>query len=329
MRTTRRAALALPALLAWAQPAQAQNAAPAGPALPPWPHRPVRYIVPYPPGGGSDTQARIFVPALNQVPGAPFMVIDNRGGAGGNIGAEMLARAAPDGATLGQVTVGTHGSNPWTFPRLGFDPMTDFTLVAMIGQQPVTIAVPSDSPIRSLDDLLARREELTCGSSGNGGMGHLTSEVVKARAGLQLTHVPYRGAGPAWADLTAKRIDMVADNIHVALPHHQAGRVRIIAVSGRQRSDLLPEVPALIEKLPDSVVYSWNGIAGPAGLPAPLVAQLVAAMRQAFANPALRSRYEELGLEIIEPDPAAFTAFIRNEIAFWRRIVTEANIKLD
>ena len=324
MKTTRRAALALPALLAL--PARAQGPAP---AFPPWPHRPVRYNVPYPPGGGADTVARIFVPVLNEVPGAPFLVIDNRGGAGGNIGTEALARSAPDGATLGQITIGTHGTNPSLFPRLGFDPFTDFTPIALIGQQQVTLSVHAESPIRSLEDLLAYRGELTGGSSGNGTSGHLTTEVVKARTGLKISHIPYRGSGPVWADLIGKRIDMVAENIHVALPHHQSGRTRIIAVTGRQRSPLLPEIPALIEKLPDTVVYSWNGVAGPAGLPQPLVRQLVAVLRTTLANPGLQARYAELGLETTEPDPDAFMAFIRHEIAFWRRIITEANIKLE
>ena len=315
----RRSALALPALLL-ARGAEAQPA---------WPFKPVRYIVPYPPGGGADTVARMFVPVFNEMPGAPQLVIDNRGGAGGNIGMEMLSKTAPDGATLGQITVGTHGTNPTLFPRQGFDPFTDFTPIALIAQQPVTISVHKDSPVRTLTDLLRQTGEMTCGSSGNGTSGHLTTEVLKARSGLKLQHVPYRGSGPCWADLVAKRIDLVAENIHVALPFHRAGDTRIIAVTGRTRSSLVPSVPALLEVLPQSVVYSWNGIAGPAGLPAPLVRQVVAACKAAFAQPTLQARYAELGLETTEPDPDAFMTFIRSEIAFWRKIITEAGIKLE
>ncbi len=315
----RRTTLALPALML-ARGAVAQAA---------WPVRPVRYIVPYPPGGGADTIARMFVPVFNEQPGAPQLVIDNRGGAGGNIGAEMLARTAPDGATLGQITIGTHGTNPTLFPRQGFDPYTDFTPIALIGQQPVTISVNKDSPMRTLADLLKQSGELTCGSSGNGTSGHLTTEVLKARSGLHLQHVPYRGSGPCWADLVAGRIDLVAENIHVALPFHRAGDTRIIAVTGRGRSSLVPDVPALLEVLPESVVYSWNGMAGPAGLPVALVRQAVAACKAAFAQPSLQARYAELGLETTEPDPDAFMTFIRSEIAFWRKIITEAGIKLE
>ena len=315
----RRSLLALPALLL------ARGAA----AQPAWPFKPVRYIVPYPPGGGADTVARMFVPVFNEMPGAPQLVIDNRGGAGGNIGAEMLSKTAPDGATLGQITVGTHGTNPTLFPRQGFDPFNDFTPIALIAQQPVTISVHKDSPVRTPADLLKLTGELTCGSSGNGTSGHLTTEVLKARSGLKLQHVPYRGSGPCWADLVAKRIDLVAENIHVALPFHRAGDTRIIAVTGRGRSSLVPEVPALLVVLPESVVYSWNGMAGPAGLPAPLVRQAVAACKAAFAQPSLQARYAELGLETTEPDPDAFMTFIRQEIAFWRKIITEAGIKLE
>ncbi len=316
----RRSALALPALLLGRE-AAAQST--------PWPFRPVRYIVPYPPAGGADTIARLFVPTFNEQPGAPQLVIDNRGGAGGNIGAEMLARSAPDGATLGQITIGTHGTNPTLFARQGFDPIADFTPIALIGQQPVTISVYADSPIKSFDDLLRHRGELTCGTSGNGTSGHLTTEVLKARSGLKLTHVPYRGSGPCWADLVAKRIDLVAENIHVALPFARAGESRVIAISGRGRNPLTPGVPTMSEKLPDSVVYSWNGMAGPAGLPPPLVRQAVAAIKTALAQPTLQARYAELGLEVSEPDPVAFMAFIRQEIAMWRKIITEAGIKLE
>ncbi len=278
---------------------------PAQPAT--WPVRPVRLIVPYPPGGGADTVARLFVPVLNEMPGAPLLVIDNRGGAGGNIGAELLARAAPDGATLGTISIGTHGTNPAMFARQGFDPIADFTPVALISLQPVAFAVMADSPIRNLADLLASRRDLTFGSSGNGTSGHLAGEVLRAHAGLALTHVPYRGAGPAWADLMAGRVDIAVDNNHVALPHHRGGRVRIIALTGRTRSPLLPEVPLLLEQLRETVVYSWNSIAGPAGLPAPLVGQLVGAIHAAWQRPDLRTRYAELGIEApADSTPASF-----------------------
>ncbi len=321
MTLTRRTTLGLLAAAPFVAGAQAQPA---------WPHRPVRCIVPYPPGGGADTVARIFVPVLNEQPGAPQLVIDNRGGAGGNVGAEILARSAPDGATLGTISIGTHGTNPHMFVRQGFDPEKDFSPVSLISLQPVVFAVNAASPIKTLDELLATRREMTFGSSGNGTSGHLAGEVLRARSGLPLIHVPYRGAGPAWADLMAGRVDIAVDNIHVALPHHQAGRVRIVGITSRAASPLLPDVQVLGARFQDSVVYSWNGIAGPAGLAAPLVQQLHGAVASAWKDATLRRRYGELGIEIPEDsNPENFAAFIRREIAFWGPICRDANIRAE
>jgi len=216
------------------------------------------------------------------------------------------------------------------FARQGFDPEKDFTPISLISLQPVGFAVNADSPIRNLDDLIAAKREMTFGSSGNGTSGHLAGEVLRARTGLPLTHVPYRGAGPAWADLMAGRVDIAVDNIHVALPHHQAGRVRIIGITSRRASPLLPDVQVLGSRYQDSVVYSWNGLAGPAGLPAPLVAQLYSAVQATWRQPGLRARYNDLGIEIPEDsNPENFAAFIRQEIAFWGPIIRAAGIKAD
>ncbi|MCO6418762.1 tripartite tricarboxylate transporter substrate binding protein, partial [Siccirubricoccus sp. KC 17139] len=218
MTLTRRAlgALAAPPLLA--PGLRAQEA------------RPVRLIVPYPPAGGTDIVARLLVPAIAELPGAPPMVIENRPGAGGNVGTEVLAKSPPDGQTLGFVTIGTHGTNPFLFPRQGFDPLTDFSFIALVSLQPATISVAADSPLRSLDDLLAITRETTIASSGNGTSGHLGAEVLRVMGRLPLMHVPYRGSGPAWADLLGGRVALVVDNIQAALPHRQAGRIRILAV---------------------------------------------------------------------------------------------------
>jgi tripartite-type tricarboxylate transporter receptor subunit TctC len=294
----------------------------------PWPSRPVRLIVPYPPGGGADIVARVLVPALMEQPGAPQVVIDNRPGAGGNIGTEQLAKSAPDGYTLGVLTIGTHGTNPWLFPRL-FDPVADFTPIALVSLQQVAVSVAAASPLRSLDDLLALRRGMAIGSSGNGTSGHLGAEVLRLQGGLPLTHVPYRGSGPAWADLLGGRVDMVMDNIQAALPHHQAGRVRILALSGRDRLAALPEVPVLRERLPDYLVYSWNGIGGPAGLPPAITARLAGLVAGATRAEPLRARYAELGMELPDSTPERFAAFIREQLEFWRRIITQASIRVE
>ena len=192
-------------------------------AEPAWPVRTVRVIVPYPPGGGSDVVARLLLPALSEQPGAPAFVVENRPGAGGTIGTEVLAKSPADGGTLGTITIGTHGTNPWLFPRIGYDPVADFSPIAVISVQPGAVAVPADSPLGSLDDLLAIRQETNFASSGNGTSGHLAGEVLRVMGGLPLVHVPYRSSGAAWADLLGGRVPLIFDNIQNAHPHQQAG----------------------------------------------------------------------------------------------------------
>jgi tripartite-type tricarboxylate transporter receptor subunit TctC len=291
--------------------------------------RPVRFIVPYPPGGGTDTIARLLLPVMSALPGAPTMVIDNRPGAGGNVGTEQLAKSPPDGLTLGFITIGTHGTNPWLFPRQGFDPLTDFSPIALVSRQPTVVAVAAGSPLRSLDDLLALKTETAVASPGNGTSGHLGAEMLRVMGRLPLLHVPYRGTGPAWADLLGGRAGLIVDNLPTALPHQQAGRVRILAVTGTGRSALLPEVPAVQEKLPGYLVESWNGIAGPAGLPAEVVARWSALIAGAARNPALQARYAELGIVLPDSSPAHLAGFIREQMAFWQRMIAQANIRLE
>jgi tripartite-type tricarboxylate transporter receptor subunit TctC len=291
--------------------------------------KPVRFIVPYPPGGGTDTIARLLLPAMSALPGAPTMVIENRPGAGGNVGTEVLAKSPPDGLTLGFVTIGTHGTNPWLFARQGFDPLTDFSFIALVSRQPTAVAVAADSPLRSLDDLLALKTETPAASPGNGTSGHLGVEMLRVMGRLPLMHVPYRGTGPAWADLLGGRAGLVVDNLPTAMPHHQSGRVRILAVTGTERSALLPDVPAVQEKLPGYLVESWNGIAGPAGLPAEAVARWSALIAAAARNPALRARYAELGIVLPDSSPTHLAGFVRQQMAFWQRMIAEANIRLE
>ena len=295
----------------------------------PWPVRTVKVIVPYPPGGGSDVVARLLLPAIAEQSGAPSFVVENRPGAGGTIGTEVLAKSAPDGATLGTITIGTHGTNPWLFPRIGYDPVADFSPIAVISVQPGAVAVPADSPLRNLDDLLAIRQETNFASSGNGTSGHLAGEVLRVMGGLPLVHVPYRSSGAAWADLLGGRVALIFDNIQNAYPHQQAGRVRILAVTGNGRSGLLPAVPAIREKLPDYLVESWNVLAGPAGLPPALTERMAGMIGAAAATPAVQAKYAELGMELPRSSPQHAAAFIRQQLDFWQRVIAQANIRLE
>jgi len=315
----RRALLGLLPAMAW----------PARAAEPAWPVRTVRVIVPYPPGGGSDVVARLLLPAIAEQPGAPGFVVENRAGAGGTIGTEVLARAPADGGTLGTITIGTHGTNPWLFPRIGYDPVADFTPISLISIQPGVAAVPADSPLRSLEDLLALRRETDFASSGNGTSGHLAGEVLRVMGPVPLVHVPYRSSGAAWADLLGGRVPLIFDNIQNAYPHQQAGRVRILAVTGRDRAALLPAVPAIRERLPDYLVESWNVLAGPAGLPAPLVERMAGMIRAAAATPAVQEKYAELGMQLPASSPAEAAAFIAAQLAFWQRLIGQAKIRLE
>jgi len=298
-------------------------------AEPAWPVRTVRVIVPYPPGGGSDVVARLLLPALSEQPGAPAFVVENRAGAGGTIGTEVLAKSPADGGTLGTITIGTHGTNPWLFPRIGYDPVADFSPIAVISVQPGAVAVPADSPLGSLDDLLAIRQETNFASSGNGTSGHLAGEVLRVMGGLPLVHVPYRSSGAAWADLLGGRVPLIFDNIQNAHPHQQAGRVRILAVTGHGRAGLLPTVPAIRERLPDYLVESWNVLAGPAGLPPALTERMAGMIAAAAATPAVQTKYAELGMELPRSSPEHAAAFIKQQLGFWQRVITQANIRLE
>ena len=292
--------------------------------------RPVRWIVPFTPGGGSDIATRVVTGFIQELPNAPRFVIDNRPGAGGNIGMTALAQSPPDGHTVGILSVATHGINPTLYPRMPFDSIADFTPICMINLQPVVIAVKADSPIRDLADLLSRRgREMTFASAGNGLSGHAAGELFRMRSGLSLMHVPYRGSSAAWTDLLGGRVDMIVDNISTAMPHVQAGTARILGLTSR---DPMPGInaPVISSLLPGYVVDSWNCLGGPANLPAPIVARYAELMTEALRNPAMQARYRELNM--VPPSnttPAYAAQYIREQIAMWATVVREAGMRID
>jgi tripartite-type tricarboxylate transporter receptor subunit TctC len=323
-RLTRRHALALPlAGLAASGPrpvlAQAD-----------WPARPVTVIVPFAPSGGADVVSRIVFAQATAADG-PGFVIENRAGAGGNIGAEALARAAPDGYTIGTIAISTHGVNPTLYRRLPFDPVADFTPIALLSLQPVVVAVRTESPIRDMADLLRRKDqEITCASAGNGTSGHMAAELLRMRSGLKMVHVPYRGSGPAWTDLLGGRVDMVIDNVQAGLPHYAGGRVRILGVSSEQPLPVLAEVPTVASALPGYVVNSWNGLAAPAKVPASIRDKLSALAVKWLASADLRKRYNELGITVpSDTGPAHLADFIKREIEMWAPVVKASGMQVD
>ncbi|NKE46524.1 tripartite tricarboxylate transporter substrate binding protein [Roseomonas frigidaquae] len=305
------------------------RAAPAG-AQSSYPSRPVSVIVPFAPSGGADVVARIVFAQAGSEDG-PGFVIENRPGAGGNIGAQTLARATPDGHTIGTIAISTHGVNPTLYRRLPFDPLADFTPIALLSLQPVVVAVRTESPIRTMEEFVARKgDDLTYASAGNGTSGHMAGELLRMKAGMKMLHVPYRGSGPAWADVLGGRVDAVIDNVQAGLPHHAGGRVRILGISSAEKLEVLPDVAPIARTLPGYLVNSWNGMAGPANLP-PAVVQRLSAMATAWlAKPELKARYRDLGI-LVPPDtsPGYLADFIRQEIAMWAPVVREAGMQVD
>ena len=302
-------------------------------AQPTWPERPVRFVVPFPPGGSNDIVARLLADALRERLGQPFLV-ENRAGAGGNIGADAVAKSAPDGHTLLISAPPALVINEHLYRSMPFSPERDLLPVALVASVPVVLIVPADSPARSLAELiaLAKREpgKLSFGSSSIGGTNHLAGELLKGMAGIDIVHVPYRGAAPAMTDLIAGRLQLYFDNMPGVLPQVREGRVRALAVAGAQRAAALPELPTMAEAgLPGFEASSWFGMAAPAGTPPALAERINAAVLAALADPALRERLATAGAEPDALDAAGFTRFVAAERGRWGRVVQASGARAD
>jgi len=296
-----------------------------------YPNRPIRLIVPYAAGGQADVVARILGEGLSRVLGQPA-VVENRAGAGGIIGAEAGARAAPDGYALTVGTIATHAIVPVLQPKVPYDHVRDFKPVALLIRQPLILVVSPTVPARSLAELLAYAKEergpLGFGSSGIGTSLHLAGEMFKFRVGAKtMQHVPYRGSGPMMNDLVGGQIQMAFDAPLTALPFVQAGRLHGIAVTGLTRADAVPDLPAVAEKLPGFEVYSWTALFAPAGTPQPVVDRLNAAVRDIWDQAEVQKRLRDLGAEPAAGSAADLVAFVASETEKWRTVVREADVK--
>jgi tripartite-type tricarboxylate transporter receptor subunit TctC len=315
--------LTLPAALL-ARPAMAQPAS--------YPGRPIRYIVPVAAGGGSDMIGRTVTERWGKVLGQTF-VVDNLGGGGGVIACQAAAKAAPDGYTLLQGYVATHGTSPAT-RRLPYDPIRDFTPVGMIGGTPNVLVIGSAVPATTLAEFLAYLRahpgQASYGSAGAGSLTHLTMELLKLQTNVFMTHIPYRGIAPAFTDLIGGQTQAMFPGLAAALPHIRSGRVRALAVTGRQRHPQLKDTPTLEELGYKSFdAMQWYGVVGPAGLPAPVVQQLNETLQTVLTAPDLR---DKLAVEAVEPmpmSPQQFGQYIREDIARWSRLARERGIQLD
>ena len=325
----RRHVLALAAASALPLSALAQGA---------WPNKPVRIVVPFAPGGTTDILARTIAPELSKALGQSF-VVDNRGGAGGNIGAEVVAKSPNDGYTLLMGTVGTHGINQSLYSKLPYDPIKDFQPITLVAGVPNVMVMGSkraqELGINSVADFVrvakARPGRLNMASSGNGTSIHLAGELFKSRTGIFMTHIPYRGSGPALTDLLAGNMDVMFDNLPSAMPHIQAGTLKAFAVTSAVRSQALPDVPTVAEAggLAGFEASSWFGLLAPAGTPMDIVNRLQQETAKALQAPAVKERLLAQGAIPSGNTPAQFSSLIEAETRKWAAVVKASGAKVD
>lgn len=297
-----------------------------------YPAKPIRLIVPFAAGGTTDIVARIVADPLGKALGRA-VVVDNKGGAGGAIGAIEAARAAPDGYTLSMATVSTTAANPAINPKVGYDPVADFVPVINIAATPNVIAVNPEFPARNhrdFVDLIKKQPgKFSYASTGTGGLAHLQMELYKSLAGLFITHIPYRGAGPALNDVVAGQLPIMFDNVPSSLPHIKSGRLVPIVVAAPQRLADLPEVPTFKEVGLEPVNrMAYYGILAPRGTPPEIVEQLNAAIRKVLENPAVRKRIEDTGSIVIANTAQEFAQQIKDELAVYQQVVARQKLSL-
>jgi tripartite-type tricarboxylate transporter receptor subunit TctC len=296
-----------------------------GSALATYPDRPVRLIVPFPPGGPTDIVARPLAQNLSKNLGRQ-VIVDNRGGAGGNIGADAVVKSAADGYTLLMGTVGTHAINASLYKKLTFDPVKDFAPVSLVAQAAVVLVVHPSVPAKTLNEFIAlakfKPAQITFGSAGSGSPGHLTGELFKDMAGVDLVHVPYQGSAPAISDLLGAQIQAMFDPIQATLSHVKAGKLRILGVSSSKRSLALPDVPTIAEAgVPGFETTAWWAVFAPAGTPKEIITKLNTEIVKIMRSPEMKERSRQLDIEPIGSTPDQLAAFMKTEMAKWSRAV--------
>jgi tripartite-type tricarboxylate transporter receptor subunit TctC len=296
-----------------------------------YPNRPIRFVVPFPPGGATDVMARTLAARLHESLGQP-VVVENRAGAAGAIGSEAVAKAPADGYTVLLGTISTHGTGPAVNPKLPYDVNKDFTAISLLAHAPLVLLVHPEVPVQSLQDFLrlARSGQPPAyGSNGNGSYNHLAVELLKGLANVDLLHVPYKGAGPAIQDLMAGQIKFGAHDIAGVAPHIRSGKLKALAVASKQRVPGL-DVPTTAESgIADFEVTAWYALFGPPGVPAPVLSRLHGAVAKGVASAEMQQVLNNMNAIPVGDSPAQLDAFVRSEVTRWSSVAKKANIKLD
>lgn len=297
--------------------------------------RPIRIVVPFAAGGPIDVTARLLADAVKDSLGT--VIVENRPGAGGNIGVSQVAKAAPDGLTLGIATTASHGINPWLFKELPYDPAKDFAPITQMLRVPNVLVMNAEAAkrlnIQSVRDLIAYAKanpaKLNYGSGGNGSAGHLAGELFKNRAGIFALHIPYNGANPAQLGLLSGQVDFNFDNLAAAAPNIRAGKLKALAVTSTQRTPLMGDVPTVADTLPGFEIDTWWGLVAPAGTPAEVVNKLNAAFTAALNSAEVKQKFAGLMAEPAPSTPAQFAAFMQRERAQYEKVVKISGAKVD
>ncbi|BEP33774.1 tripartite tricarboxylate transporter substrate binding protein [Variovorax sp. V59] len=297
-----------------------------------FPNKAIRIVVPFPPGGATDAAARLVAVKMGEHWGQP-VVVDNRAGAGGNVGSDLVAKAPADGYTLVMGVTGSHAINTSLYSRMPYDPVADFVAISQVAVVPNVLVVHPSVPAKNLAELmaLAKKEpgKLNYASLGNGTAAHLGMEMLKSEAGVDITHVPYKGSAPAVSDLLAGQVQMMVDGLPSALPHVKAGKLRTIALTSLRRAPSLPDLPTIAETYPGFYADAWSGLFAPKGTPQPVVDKLSAEVQRILKLPEVREKLTALGAEPVGSTQAEFAAHVKREIDKWAKVVKTSGAKVD
>ena len=307
-----------------ALPAAAQTA---------WPSKPIRYIVPFAPGGTTDIIARVVGEKLSVALGQQILV-DNKAGQGGSVGTAELARAAPDGYTIGGGTISSHGINATLYDKLSYDPVTSFAPITLYATQPNVLLVHPSVPAKSVKEFIellkANPDKYAFGSAGSGTSQHISGEMFKTMAGVKMEHIPYRGSGQMMPELLGGTLPVAFDNVATAVPQVKAGKLRALAVTTAKRSSALPDVPTLAESgLPGYEISSWQAVFAPAGTPRPIIDRLYTEISKILQMPDVQKRFAELGLDVSGMPPAELASLVKTDVPRLAKIVKESGAKAD